>query len=110
LQDGAYRLFARDVEKGTQFWQKPPAIQVRAMVLAEGVLFVAGPPAESHGAVAEVDQGQGALLVAISASDGAEMAKYRLDSPPVFDGMAAANGRLYLSLTNGRVLCMEGDG
>jgi hypothetical protein len=36
------------------------------------------------------------------------LAKYRLDSAPVFDGMAAANGRLYLSLENGQVLCMAG--
>jgi len=36
------------------------------------------------------------------------LAQYKLDSAPVFDGMAAANGRLYLSLENGRVLCMEG--
>ncbi len=37
-----------------------------------------------------------------------ELARYRLDSAPVFDGMAAANGRLYLSLENGQVLCMAG--
>ena len=48
------------------------------------------------------------MLMAVSASDGAELARYELDSPPVFDGMAAANGRLYLSLENGRLLCMAG--
>jgi len=48
------------------------------------------------------------LLIVISASDGTELAQYQLDSAPVFDGMAAANGRLYLSLEGGRLLCMAG--
>jgi hypothetical protein len=29
-----------------------------------------------------------------------------LSSPPVFDGMAAAGGRLYLSLMDGSILCL----
>jgi len=31
-----------------------------------------------------------------------------LESVPAWDGMAAANGRLYLSMKNGRVLYMAG--
>jgi len=82
-----------------------------AMVLADKVLFVAGP---WHGHLGRDFTGwkpvprQEALLMAISATDGTELARYRLDSAPVFDGMAAANGRLYLSLENGQVLCMAG--
>jgi len=102
LQDGAYRLFALDYDQGTERWTKRLTIHVRAMVLTDKVLFIAGPPTD-----AATDQG-GALLMAISASNGTELAQYQLDSSPVFDGMAAANGRLYLSLTNGQVLCMEG--
>jgi len=48
------------------------------------------------------------LLIAILGSDGSELARYRLDSSPIFDGMAAANGRLYLSMENSQVLCMSG--
>jgi len=120
LQDGAYRLFALNSDEGTEQtsassvepWTKPVPLQVRAMVLADKVLFVAGP---WHGHLGRDFTGfkpvprQGAMLIAISASDGTEMAKYRLDSPPIFDGMAAANGRLYLSLENGQLLCMAGE-
>jgi len=114
LQDGAYRLFAVRRGEGTaqtsarsvEPWTKPVPLQVRAMVLANKVLFVAGPDAGDG--PKERDENQGALLIAISASDGTEMAKYQLDSPPIFDGMAAANGRLYLSLENGQLLCMAG--
>ncbi|MBA7682534.1 hypothetical protein ES703_90884 [subsurface metagenome] len=51
---------------------------------------------------------KGALLWVVSASDGKKLAQYNLESVPVWDGMAAANGRLYLSMKNGRVLCFGG--
>ena len=78
------------------------------MVLADKVLFVSGPLHDAGNGSQGSNENQGALLIAISASDGTEMAKYQLDSPPIFDGMAAANGRLYLSLENGQLLCMAG--
>jgi len=108
LQDGAYRLFAVRRGEGTAQWAKPVTLQVRAMVLADKVLFVAGLRGDAGDGLQGRDENQGALLIAISASDGTELTQYRLDSSPVFDGMAAANGRLYLSLENGQVLCMTG--
>ena len=48
-----------------------------------------------------------ALLQAISTRDGKTLAQYRLDALPVYDGMALAYGRLFLSLKNGQVLCMR---
>jgi len=108
LQDGAYRLFGVRRSEGTARWAKPVPVQVWAMVLADKVLFVAGPPADTDNGPEGRDENQEALLMAISATDGTELARYRLDSAPVFDGMAAANGRLYLSLENGQVLCMAG--
>ena len=98
LQDGPYQLFALSRSPKTAKWSKPAAVQVRAMVLAGKVLFVAGPGTRSGD--------KGAALIAISAADGAELARYPLESPPVFDGMAAANGRLYLATQDGHVLCM----
>ncbi len=130
LQDGAYRLFAMKRPEGTsqtsatssELWTKPVAIQVRAMVLADKVIFVAGPPADAGNGPAGRDENQGgspfrdrlrngspALLMAISASDGTELAQYRLDSSPVFDGMAAAYGRLYISMEDGSLLCLAGE-
>jgi len=45
----------------------------------------------------------------VSAADGRKVAEYTLDAPPVFDGLIAARGRLYLSTTDGKVLCMAGE-
>jgi outer membrane protein assembly factor BamB len=106
LQDGAYRLFARDCNKEKEQWAKKVPIRVRAMVLADKVLFLAGPPVDTDDGTGGGKENEGAILLVISTSDGSELARYPLDSPPVFDGMAAANGRLYLSLLNGRLLCM----
>jgi len=108
LQDGAYRLFAVRRGEGTAQWAKPVTLQVRAMVLADKVLFVAGLRADAGDGPVGRDENREALLMAVSTSDGTELAQYRLDSSPIFDGMAAANGRLYLSLENGQVLCMAG--
>ncbi len=106
LQDGAYRLFGVDRSDGARQWEKPVKIQVRAMVLADNVLFVAGPSAETVTGPQAPDEKQEALLMAVSASDGRELAQYRLDSSAVFDGMAAAYGRLYVSMKDGSLLCL----
>ncbi|HUT32895.1 MAG TPA: PQQ-binding-like beta-propeller repeat protein [Planctomycetota bacterium] len=110
LEDGPYRLFALKQGEAKEQWAKPLAIQVRAMVLAGKVLFIAGPAADAAGGPSARGEGRGALLLSVAASDGAELARCPLDSPPVLDGMAAAGGRLFLSLENGRVVCMAGEG
>jgi outer membrane protein assembly factor BamB len=109
LQDGPYRLFALNRAEGQSRWEKPLPIQVRAMVLASNLLFVAGPPTSTSVGPWDRSEDQTALLMAISAADGSVLAQTKLDASPVFDGMAAADGRLYVSLENGRVACLEED-
>jgi hypothetical protein len=46
------------------------------------------------------------LLWAVSADTGKKLAEYKIPAVPVWDGMMAANGRLFLSLKDGTVLCM----
>jgi len=48
---------------------------------------------------------QGSLLLAVSAADGQKLTEFRFDSLPVFDGLAAAGGNLYLATTAGRIVC-----
>jgi hypothetical protein len=105
--------------------QHPPLI-ARAMVLADKTLFVAGPPdvvdekkawgrfldpsvrSELDEQVAAMEGKRGALLWAVNAADGSKLAECKLATPPVFDGMIAAGGRLYLADEVGRVLCLTG--
>jgi hypothetical protein len=49
------------------------------------------------------------VLTVMSATDSKTLKEYPLEAQPVFDGMAAAYGRLYLSLKNGTVICMGSD-
>ena len=51
---------------------------------------------------------RGASLWAVSTADGRKIAEYKLDSPPIFDGMIAANGRLYLATKDGKMMCFAG--
>ena len=48
----------------------------------------------------------GALLCAMSTNDGGMLSQVKLDSPPVWDGLIAANGQLYMSTATGEVLCL----
>ncbi len=86
-------------------WSNRIEPEVRAMVLAGDLLFVAGPHGETHKKQAAFEGDEGISLQAVSTSDGSILAQYQLDSLPVFDGMAAARGQLYLSTKDGRVLC-----
>ena len=102
-----YVIFAS--EKGKDQWSRKSPLLVRAMVLAGKNLFLAGPPyvPDTQSDALDVFEGRkGALLNVVSAADGKELAKYKLESPPVFDGMTVADGRLYVSTKDGRLLCM----
>jgi hypothetical protein len=47
----------------------------------------------------------GAALLLVDTTDGKQMAKYDLASSPVFDGMIAAQGRIFAALENGSLVC-----
>jgi len=80
------------------------------MALAGDVLFVAGTPdtIEPDDPLAAFEGRRGGLMYAMSAGDGAKLSQYELESPPVLDGVAAANGRLYVSQIGGSVACFAG--
>jgi len=103
-----YRLFARDHDAKEDKWSVLVPIRVRAMVLAGEKLFVAGPPdvVPADDPLAAFEGRNGGVLWAVSGSDGQKLAQVqRLDAPPAYDGLIAAAGRLFLSTTDGQVLC-----
>ena len=90
-------------------WSKRADLEARAMVLADGTLFVAGPLGETRRSIDAFEGKEGIRLRAVSTADGTTLAEYPLDALPVFDGMAAAGGRLFLTTRDGRVVCFGGE-
>jgi outer membrane protein assembly factor BamB len=102
-----YLLFACDKATGKQTWAQRVRTRINAMVITENLLFVAGPPdvVDPEDPLGAFEGRKGGMLAAISRSDGKTVWEYTLDTPPVFDGMAAASGRLYMALRDGRIAC-----
>ena len=104
--------------------QENPPVQTTAMALADKTLFVAGPPdvvneedifarpyspevrVKAAEQVAALKGRKGSLLLAVSAKDGRKLSELKLDSSPVFDGMAAAEGKLFLAMMDGSIRCL----
>jgi hypothetical protein len=104
---GQYQLFAKTSWDDTA-WATPMPMRVGAMTLAADRLYLAGVPDAVDGKDywGAVEGRKGAELWVLSAADGRKLHELKLDSPPVFDGMAVAYGRLYLSTKDGTVRCL----
>ncbi len=91
-------------------WSTEIDVRPRAMVHAGELLFLAGTPyTPGQIDLTATHQGtKGGRLSVRSASNGEKLGTQRLDSPPVWDGIAAADGRLYISLENGSILALKG--
>jgi outer membrane protein assembly factor BamB len=92
-------------------WTVRIPVRAQSLVLAEDVLFAAGTPdtVDPDDPWAAMDGRLGGTMWAVSTEDGGRLAEYRFDAPPVYDGMAAADGRLYLSTQNGQVRCWRAE-
>ena len=106
-------------------WAHPVPIITRAMAMAGKTVFIAGPPdrideeyafermSQKDPAIlhelaeqdAALDGKRGGTLWAVSKSDGKTASQLKLESPPVWDGMAVAQGRLYVATMDGKVQC-----
>lgn len=103
---------ANETKRGIETqWAKPVPVWTRAMVLAGKTLFIAGPPDVFSGKEGDADilaGKKGGLLWATATADGKQLAEYKLASPPVFDGLIAANQCLYLATLDGKIVCYRG--
>ena len=107
-QSRARKRTVINVAPSVKLWSSSIPLTGKAIALADDVLFVAGTPvAFPQDDLAKAYEGRmGGILWAASASTGEKLAQYTLDAPPAWDSLAAANGLLFLSLADGRVICM----
>ena len=109
-----------------QWKVESPPLLVNAMALAGNHLVIAGPPDLADettmlgflpGKDDEINRQleaqneswlgkHGARVWVVSAENGEKLAEYKVDGIPVFDGMSAADGKVFMSMADGRVVCM----
>lgn len=107
-------------------WETNVPILARGLVLAGDTLIAAGAPdvldetmprirSEAPEVLKAIGEQEAALaglrggkLVAVSETDGTVEYRCDLDASPVFDGLIAANSRLYMVLEDGTVQCWSG--
>jgi hypothetical protein len=83
-------------------WKIRLSLRPRAMVRAGGVLLIGGRVNESGAA-------KNGAHHTVATRDGAIVSQVPLVASPVWDGMAAAAGRLYVALEDGSVTCLTGN-
>jgi hypothetical protein len=106
-------------------WTTDVPIIPRAMLLASDTIFIAGPQdlIDEPTALRQIDTKRtkqkliaqanaidgksGAILMAVSKTNAKTLTTITLESPPVFDGMATANGKLYISTMDGHIIAMK---
>ncbi|MEM7144632.1 MAG: PQQ-binding-like beta-propeller repeat protein [Verrucomicrobiota bacterium] len=108
-------------------WTEDLPLLVRSMALTGDTLFICGPPdivdeeesfqkltegdPKVHAVLEKQDDAlagkHGGILRAVSASNGSQLAELKLDAIPVWDGLTPANNNLYLTTTDGRILCLS---
>ncbi|MHC4201746.1 MAG: hypothetical protein ACYSU0_17300, partial [Planctomycetota bacterium] len=91
-------------------WIVNIAMRPRACVRAGEALVLGGMPVgmDSKDPHAAYEGRKGGLVWVHSAADGKKLAEHELGSPPVWDGMALAGGRVYIATMGGRVVCLGG--
>ena len=121
---GAPKRRARG-QQFTERWSVELPVLVRAMVKAGDTIFAAGPAdvvdekkvlnlvrttEALPPALAEQQRlfygAGGSVLWAVSARDGSRQAEARLPVAPVFDGLIAAGGELYMATADGKIACL----
>lgn len=85
--------------KEMTIWGAKVPLKLRSLIGSGEHLFVAGAPSDN----AKTTHGE---LWTFSAKDGKRVSTIRIEAPPVPDGLAAARGKMFVSLKNGKVLCL----
>jgi hypothetical protein len=92
-------------EATASVWTHDLDARTTAMLKAGKLLFFATTPTDAS-LFQNKDQMPPARLVVRSAEDGTALAEYPLDASATWDGMSAAEGALFISLSDGTVHCL----
>ncbi len=92
-------------------WHQWVPVRIRAMTLAGKQLFIAGPPdkVDPKDPLATFENRSAAMRWVYDSESGERTAEYDLKTTPVFDGMIAGPNRIFMSMSDGSVVCMTAE-
>lgn len=88
-------------------WSIPTDVWIRSMVVTDESLYIAGPAGKWHTDMNTFQGRKKIVLRCYNKKNGKMISETALDAMPVFNGMAGANGKLYVSLQDGSISCMQ---
>jgi len=96
------------IKKPADIWSTRVPLRINAMVLAAETLIAAGTPdvIVPNDPWAAYEGRKGGRLLVVSAEDGKIQAELTLPAPPVLDGLAVADGRVFMATRDGKVTCL----
>lgn len=93
-------------------WSVYVPIRIKAMVNTGSKLFVAGAPDVfdvEDDPLGALEGRKGGVLCAVSKDNGSTIRQYKLDAPPVLDGLIAVDGKLFLATRDGKLSCWKNE-
>ena len=83
-----------------------------AVAAAENTMLAAGVPMLKGYTVEDTNASfageKGGIAWLLDTKDGRQLQELRFDAAPVWDGIAIAHGRYFVSLKDGSVVCLSG--
>ncbi len=102
-----FRKLPKDETPAPYVWSEQINVRPRALVKSGDFLFLGTTPTDipAQDPHAAYEGRLGGDVRVFRAADGSQIARYALDHPVVWDGMAAADQRLFVATTDGKVRC-----
>ena len=90
-------------------WSLRIPIRAEALLVGDNGLFVAGvrDRVEKEDPWGHVEGRMGGVLAVYAKSDGRKIGETELGAAPLFDGLSAARGNLFLVTKDGAILCFK---
>ncbi len=101
--------FGNPLNKVKELWLENVSVRFNSLAAAGEILFAAGAidtidPADP---LAPFEGRADSKLWAVNGKDGRKLSEYHLEGSPVYDGMAVTEGRVFVAMKTGKVICFE---
>ena len=110
---GNYGVFKKAIDGKSPVgtWNMAVPVRPRAMIKSGDLLLLGVMPTDMPAGNPHLayDGKLGGSLWVCSSKSARKLAEYPLSAPVVWDGIAAAGRRIYLSTADGQLICMESD-